>query len=171
MKQLPRIAFLWLALMATSCSGIKQHAESAKSPATSSGVKTSTTNAPPSRLCSLFTATEIKELLGASVGDGYVTGPLDSACRWDNSRSDESAIYAQIQMMDTESWEKHTGAQGYEVLHGIGREAFVASSLGGWEAGTLRDKDVIFVSVNGGLASRDTAVKFLRDTLARLAVK
>lgn len=171
MKQLQRIAFLWLVLMVASCSGIKQHAESARSPATSSEANSSTTNAPPSRLCSLFTATEIKELLGASVGDGYVTGPMDSACRWDNARSDESAIYAQIQMMDTDSWEKHTGAQGYAVLHGIGREAFVASALGGWEAGALTDKNVIFVSINGGASSRDTAIRFLRDTLARLSLK
>jgi len=171
MKRLWQIGFLLLALIITSCNVGKERAESAKSSANSSPASSATTAKPPSRLCSLFTTAEIKELLDASVGDGYVTGPLDSACRWDNDRSDETAIYAQIQMMDPQFWEKHTGAKGYEVLHGIGKEAFVASSLGGWEAGTLTDKAVVFASVNGGSASRDTAVKLLRDTLGRLAMK
>jgi len=95
---------------------------------------------------------------------------LDSACQWDGN-SGEDGVYAQIQMINgTRYWEKHTGAKGYEVLPGIGREAFVATSRGGWEAGTVNDKAVVFVSLNGGTASRDTAVKFLRSTLERLGM-
>ncbi len=166
------IGFLLLVLSITSCSNGKQRAESAKSPGNSSGASTSTTGTSPSRLCSLFTATEIKELLGAPVGEGHVAGPLDSACQWDGSGSDDPPIYAQIQLInDTHYWEKHTGAKGYEVLRGIGKEAFVATSLGGWEAGAVTDKAVVFASVSGGSAGRDTAVRFLRDSLARLGLK
>jgi len=81
-------------------------------------------------------------------------------------------VYAQIQLInDAHSWEKHTGAKGYEVLYGIDKEEFVASSLGGWEAGTVTDRAVVFVSVSGGSPSRDTAVKLLRSTLERLGMK
>ena len=162
------IGFLLLALTMTSCSGGKERAGSAKSPGAPSTVSPGTTANAPSRLCSLFTQAEIKEILGAPVGDAKVAGPLDSACQWDGN-SGEDGVYAQIQMINgTRYWEKHTGAKGYEVLPGIGKEAFVATSLGGWEAGTVTDKAVVFVSLNGGSASRDTAVKFLRSTLERL---
>ena len=171
MKRIRQIGFLFLILTMSGCSIVKESAEPAKPPTKSTSGNSQTNTTPTSRLCALFTAGEIKELLGAPVGEGYVTGPMDSACRWDNDRSDESAVYAQIQMVGTEFWEKHSGAKGYEVLNGIGKEAFVASSLGGWEAGTVTDKAVVFVSVNGGSANRDTAVKLLRDTLGRLAVK
>jgi hypothetical protein len=171
MKRL-EIGFLLLALSIASCSGVKEHAASAKSPGNSSGAGTGTTTTPPSRLCSLFTTAEIKDVLGAPVTDGKVAGPLDSACQWDGISAGDDAIYAQIQLInDTRYWEKHSGAKGYEVLHGIGKEAFVATSLGGWEAATVTDKAVLFVSLSGGSASHDTVVKFLRSTLERLGMK
>jgi hypothetical protein len=96
---------------------------------------------------------------------------MDSACQWEGNSAGDEGVYAQIQMINgTRYWEKHTGAKGYEVLPGIGKEAFVATSLGGWEAGTVTDAAVVFVSLNGGTASRDTAVKFLRSTLERLGM-
>lgn len=163
------IGFLLLSLTMTSCSGGKERAGSAKSPGAPSTVSPGTTATAPSRLCSLFTTAEIKEILGAPVGDGKVAGPMDSACQWEGNSAGDEGVYAQIQLInDTHYWEKHTGAKGYEVLPGIGKEAFVATSLGGWEAGTVTDKAVVFVSLNGGSASRDTAVKFLRSTLERL---
>ncbi|HEY3025661.1 MAG TPA: hypothetical protein VGJ55_05890 [Pyrinomonadaceae bacterium] len=166
------LGFLLLALTVTSCSGGNERAGSVKSSGNSSAARTGTTATSPSRLCSLFTSVEIKELLGAPVGEGHVAGPLDSACQWDGSSSGDDPVYAQIQLInDTHYWEKHTGAKGYEALRGIGKEAFVASSLGGWEAGTVTDKAVVFVSVSGGSASRDTAVKFLRTSLERLGMK
>jgi len=171
MKRL-EIGFLLLALSIAGCSGVKEHAASAKSPGNSSGAGAGTTTTSPSRLCSLFTTAEIKDVLDAPVTDGKVAGPLDSACQWDGISEGDDAIYAQIQLInDTRYWEKHSGAKDYEVLHGIGKEAFVATSLGGWEAATVTDKAVLFVSLSGGSASRDTAVKFLRSTLERLGMK
>jgi hypothetical protein len=172
MNKFWQIGFLLLALAVTNCSGGKDRAGSINSPGTSSPVSPGTTASAPDRLCSLFTTAEIKELLGAPVGDGKVAGPLDSACQWDGNSAGDEGVYAQIQLInDTHYWEKHSGAKGYEVLPGIGKEAFVASSLGGWEAGTVTDKAVVFVSLNGGSASRDTAVKFLRSSLEKLGMK
>ncbi|MFL6230287.1 MAG: hypothetical protein ACJ741_16055 [Pyrinomonadaceae bacterium] len=163
--------FLLLALTTTACSSVKEPAGSAKSPDTPSVGSTGSTAGATNRLCSLYTAAEIKEILGAPVGGGETAGPMGTACQWNGSSAGDDGVYAQIQLInDTRYWEKHTGAKGYEVLRGIGKEAFVATSLGGWEAGTVTDKAVLFVSLNGGSASRDSAVKFLQTTLERLGM-
>lgn len=107
--------------------------------------------------------------LGVPVGEGKTAGPMGTACQWDGNSAGDNAVYAQIQLInDPHYWEKHTGAKGYEALQGIGKEAFVATSLGGWEAGTVTDKAAVFISLNGDSSSRDSAVKFLRSTLERL---
>lgn len=118
-------------------------------------------------LCSLFTAKEIQELLGAPVGAGKVAGPLGTACQWDGS-SDADAIYAQIQVIeDTNYWSKPSLAEGYKALSGIGKEAFVVPEMGGWSAHALTDNAVLAVAVTGGSATSDTAVKLLRLLLER----
>jgi hypothetical protein len=165
MENSRQIGLVLLALTTASCSGGRGRDAPVNStavpPIASEGVPTASSG----RICSLFSAAEIKALLGASVGDGKVTGPLGSACQWDGTEG----VYAQIQLInDPQYWEKHTGAKGYAVLRDIGKEAFVASSLGGWEAGTVTDKFVVFVSLSGGSASSDSAVGFLRRTLERL---
>ena len=85
------IGFLLLVLSIAGCSGVKEHAASAKSPGNSSGAGTGTTTTSPSRLCSLFTTAEIKDVLGAPVTDGKVAGPLDSACQWDGISAGDDA--------------------------------------------------------------------------------
>jgi hypothetical protein len=173
-NRLLQIIFILLALTLTGCSGGKDPSTSVKSPGNSANKpRNGETTAATSRLCSLFTAAEIQELLGAPVGEGQVGGPQDSACQWDGSDGGDQSINAQIQLInDTRYWEKHTGAKGYEVLHGIGKEAFVAMSMfGGWEAGALTDKGVVYASLSGGSASRDNAIKFLRTSLERLGLK
>jgi hypothetical protein len=122
---------------------------------------------PTKDLCSLFTAKEIQELLGAPVGAGKVAGPLGTACQWDGS-SDADAIYAQIQVIeDTNYWSKPSLAEGYKALSGIGKEAFVVPEMGGWSAHALTDTAVFAVAVNGGTANSDTAIKLLRLLLER----
>jgi hypothetical protein len=160
-----QIGMVLLAFTTVSCSGGKVRDEPANSPSAAFVMTDGKTTASSGRICSLFTAAEIKALLGASVGDGKVTGPLGSACQWNGTEG----VYAQIQLInDPQYWEKHTGAKGYAVLRDIGNEAFVASSLGGWEAGTVTDRFVVFVSLSGGSASSYSAVGFLRRTLERL---
>jgi hypothetical protein len=167
MEKSRHFIFLLLALAITSCSG--HIARTGLTNSTPPKVNPGATSTPPGRLCSLFTSAEIKDLLGVAVDEGKVAGPLDSACQWDGTGVD--GAFAQIQLInDTRYWEKHSGAEGYEVLKGIGKEAFVATSLGGWEAATVNDKAVVFVSLNGGATSRDLAVKFLRISLDRLGM-
>lgn len=173
MKQAWQIGFLALALVFTSCSANKEPAASDKLPARQANENPTTKTTATNRLCTLFTAAEIKEFLGAQVGEGHEAGPMNSACQWDGSDAGDEAANAQIQLInDTRYWEKHTAAKGYEVLHGIGTEAFVATSMfGGWEAGALTNKAVVYASLSGGSASHDTAVRFLRTSLERLGLK
>lgn len=145
-----------------ACSGSK-----AGNDATSTAAGSKAPNASTNRLCSLYTSSEIKSILGAPVGEGQAAGPMATACQWDGTGAD--GVYAQVQLIPgADNWEKHSGAKGYEVLPGIGKEAFVAMALGGWEAGTVTDKSVVFVSLNGGTASRNSAVAFLKQTLQKL---
>ena len=90
------IAFFLLALSIASCSGVKERAASAKSPGNSSSAGTVTNPTPPSRLCSLFTTAEIKDVLGAPVTDGKVAGPLDSACQWDGISVGDDAMRCMV---------------------------------------------------------------------------
>jgi len=169
MEKFRQMAFLLLlALTAASCSGETERAEKVSSPGTTPAASTSTSAAPSSDLCSLFTTEEIKELLGAPVGAGKVAGPMDTACHWSGS-TDAAAVYAQIQVInDTSYWSKPTLAKGYEALSGISKEAFVVPELGGWSAGAVTDTAVVSVAVNGGTADRDAAVKLLRLFIERL---
>jgi hypothetical protein len=150
-----------------ACSGSKAASDNAtpaaNAPAEASAAPTASTN----KICALYTPAEISGILGANVGDGEAAGPMATACQWSPKGSGDT--FAQVQIVPgTRYWEKHEGAKGYEVLKGIGKEAYVATSLGGWEAGTVTDKNVIFVSLAGGTASRNSAVDFLKKTIAKL---
>ena len=124
--------------------------------------------APSSKLCSLFTVTEIEELLGARVAAGNVAGPAGTACQWSAS-GDADDGYAQIQVIEgSEYWSKPELADGYEAVSGIGQEAFAAPERSGWTAGALRDEHVAIVALNGGAADRDDAVRLLRSLVERL---
>ncbi|MBA3753871.1 MAG: DUF3558 family protein [Nitrospira sp.] len=159
---------LLLALTVAGCSGETERAEKVSSPGTTPVASTSTSAAPSSGLCSLFTTEEIKELLGAPVGAGKVAGPMDTACHWSGS-TDADAVYAQIQVVnDTRYWSKPTLAKGYEALSGISKEDFVVPELDGWSASAVTDTAVVSVAVNGGTADREAAVRLLRRLLERL---
>jgi hypothetical protein len=140
-------------------------ADAAASPDSATGAIAASADSSP--LCGLFTAQEIEATLGAPVGAGSVAGPLGTACQWNGSSSD--ATYAQIQVIEDESyWSAPTLGEGYEELSGIGQEAYVIPELGGWTAGALTDKGIVAVALNGGTASHDSVIQFLRDVIARL---
>jgi hypothetical protein len=150
-----------------ACSGSKAGSDNATPAANPAAEAGTSTSASTNKICALYTPSEISGILGATVGDGEAAGPMATACQWSPKASGD--VFAQIQIIPgTKYWEKHTGAQGYEVLKGIGKEAFVAMALGGWEAGTVTDNTVVFVSLNGGTASRNSAVAFLKSTLVKL---
>jgi hypothetical protein len=150
-----------------ACSGSKAGSDTATVAASPATEASASTSASTNKICALYTPSEISGILGATVGDGEAAGPMATACQWSPKGSGD--VFAQVQIVPgTRYWEKHSGAKGYEVLKGIGKEAFVAMALGGWEAGTVTDNNVVFVSLNGGKASRDAAVAFLKQTLAKL---
>jgi hypothetical protein len=120
-----------------------------------------------SGVCGLFTREEVGSLLALPVEPGEVAGPQGTACQWD-ARSDD-ASYAQVQVVSgADYWSRPTGAAGYEAVEGIGSEAYVHPELGGWTAGALTDTAVAAVSVVGGAASRETAVRLLRMLVERM---
>lgn len=116
-----------------------------------------------SALCSLFDTQEIQTLLGTPVAAATAAG---GACQWDGTTDD--AAYGQIHVVAVRYWTPPSSAEGYEKLSGIGKEAFVAPEMGGWQAGALTDTAAVMVSVKSGSANRDTAVRLLRDLLGRM---
>jgi hypothetical protein len=150
-----------------ACSGSKAGSDNAAPAAAATADAGASTSASTNKICALYTPSEISGILGANVGGGEAAGPMATACQWSPKGSGDT--FAQIQIIPgTRYWEKHEGAKGYEVLKGIGKEAYVATSLGGWEAGTVTDKTVVFVSLAGGTASRNSVVDFLKRTMAKL---
>jgi hypothetical protein len=94
MKQVRQLGFLVIALMATSCSGAKERAADVKSAGKPSVAAATTKATPANRLCSLFTAAEIEDLLGVRVGEGHSAGPMRSACQWDGNNAGDEAVNA-----------------------------------------------------------------------------
>ena len=162
---------VWLMIVVVpaivACSGSKAGGDKASASASTEKAGSPSTSASTNRLCSLYTAAEIKSILGISVADGDAAGPMATACQWEGTGADGG--FAQVQLVPGRKyWEKHSGAVGYEVLPGIGTEAFVATSANGWEAATVTDKTVLFVTLSGGTSSRNSAVAFLKQTLEKL---
>jgi hypothetical protein len=118
-------------------------------------------------LCGLFSRQEIAALLALPVDEGTAAGPGGTACQWDATRDD--AAYVQVQVVPGQDyWSNPTRADGYESLDGIGSEAYVHPELGGWTAGALTDTAVAAVSLAGGAASRETAVRLLGQLVERM---
>jgi hypothetical protein len=124
-------------------------------------------SASPSPICGLFTRQEISSLLALPVGDGEVAGPLGTACQWDATGDDASYVQVQI-VPGHDYWSNPTRAPGYEAVGGIGSEAYVHPELGGWAAGARTDTAVAAVSLAGGAASGETAVRLLRMLVERM---
>jgi len=149
---------LLLVCIAADCSGDTKAAEETASAAASVGSS--------SDLCSLFNTQEIRTLLGTPVAVSTVSPPSASACQWDGTTDD--GAYAQVQVVGVRYWTPPKSAEGYEKLSGLGKEAFVAPEMGGWQAGALTDTAAALVAVKSGSATRETAVRFLRDMLGRM---
>lgn len=147
---------LLLACITANCSGDNKPAE--QTPSAGAGSS--------SGLCSLFDKQEIQTLLGTPVAPETAAGPDASACQWNGTTDD--AAYAQIQVVAVRYWTPPKAADGYEKLSGLGKEAFVAPEMGGWQAGALTDTAAVLVAAKSGSANRDTAVRLLRDLLGRM---
>lgn len=121
------------------------------------------------KLCALFTAAEISKVVGASVDDGQVGGPLRSLCTWTAGGNDGGAF---LQLATSDDWGPPELADGYRTLPGIGDEAYAAPGITGWDAGALAGDKVVIASVwdgsDSGDSSADPAIELLKEALARL---
>lgn len=119
-------------------------------------------------ICARFTADEISALAGSEVGEGQVAGPLDSACAWDFT----SQGIVMVQAMTPDFWSAFPQEDDpdYEVVDGIGNEAFVQPALvSGWTAAALYDDRLLLAEVSGSTATPELAVRILEGVVPRLA--
>lgn len=168
-KEAPVIRLLFVLLTMLTCVACSGAADGdpRDSPATEEALASTVQRGPASELCGLFTPAEIGDAIGTAVEPGAVAAPGGTACQWDGTRDDEA--YVQIQVIPgTEYWEPRRLTRGYEALSDVGEEAFVVPELGGWLAGVKTAARVTYVSMAGGTASRDTAVRLLRTAHERL---
>jgi hypothetical protein len=115
--------------------------------------------------CALFTVDEVEAILGAKVGPGH-TAALGTGCQWDGDSS--GSTYLQIQVIDDPSdYVEQSLGVGFEKLSGIGKAAFVVPELGGWTAQAQTDKATYAVAVNGGTATKESAISLLKMLLTR----
>lgn len=116
--------------------------------------------------CALFTVAEVETILGAPVGAGH-DAAVGTGCQWDGDSS-VTATYLQIQVIDDPSYYvEQTLGEGFERLSGIGKAAFVVPELGGWSAQAQTDAKTYAVSVNGGTATKETAISLLKTLMER----
>jgi hypothetical protein len=118
-------------------------------------------------LCRLFGKDQIGRWLGSPVGEGRVTGPLDSECEWSNADDSQDVT---IQMALPSFFPSlPTSLPDYRELAGIGdRAASGTDSLGGMAAEAVRPGvDMIRVNVSGPANGVEVAVTILREAIDR----
>lgn len=158
---LPAISLLVLSL--ASCSKTDTNSVAKSSQRENQSVRVAE-KSPPSKLCGLFTATEMSQRLGTPLEPGRVAGPFGTACQWSGA-GDNGNAFVQIQVLQGDHFETSPDA---EKLTGIGKKAMVGREFTGWTARVLTETSTVMVSINGGTASRDSALALLRETLARM---
>jgi hypothetical protein len=117
-------------------------------------------------LCTLFSAGELSSRLGAELGDGEISGPLDSACQWTVKSGSGNVM---IQRVPASFWSAPTLGKNYKALTGIGDKAYTSPGMfdGDWDAAALHGKFMTIASLNGPNANAPTATALLKETLAR----
>jgi hypothetical protein len=112
--------------------------------------------------CALFTPSEIKAVIGVSVGQGSAA---IAGCQWATGDYESSA---QIQIIDdTSYYEPHKGAKDYRELTGVGLYGWSGYEMGSWIASTNTGRSVLLTMVDSPTADRETAIKFLRMLMER----
>lgn len=119
---------------------------------------------PKRNLCALFTAAEMKTLLGTAV-EGGEPAAMGTGCQWFGK--DEKS-YVIIQMVGAEYWTDPKQAPGYEAMQGVGMKAYSHPDMqGGWRAMALTNDAAASVVLIGASAKRASAVTLLRQLLER----
>jgi hypothetical protein len=130
----------------------------------SESAPTGSSDGSTNELCSLFTVAEVETILGATVGPGH-DAALGTGCQWDG---EADATYLQVQVIDDPTYyNEQSLADGFEKVSGVGKAAFVVPELGGWTAQAQTDKATYAAAVNGGTATKDSAVSLLKTLLER----
>ena len=126
--------------------------------------QTGSAQMPKRDLCSMFTATEMKTLLGTAV-EGGQPAAMGTGCQWFGK--DEKS-YVIIQMVGAEFWTDPRQAPGYEAIQGAGNKAYSHPDMqGGWRAMALTNDAVASVVLIGATAKRASAVTLLRQLVER----
>jgi hypothetical protein len=117
-------------------------------------------------LCTLFSAGELSSRLGAELGDGEISGPLDSACQWTVKTGSGNVM---IQRIPASFWSAPTQRKSYKALTGIGDKAYTSPGMfdGDWDAAAMHGKFMTIASLNGPNANAPTATALLKETLTR----
>lgn len=119
------------------------------------------------RICAILTPDEIGALVGRTVGDGELAGPLGSACSWD--LPGDGLVLVQVTPPDFWSSVEDPDDPSYQELSGIGTAAFVQPSLvAGWTAAALYDDRMVLADVSGPAATPELATTLLEGSVDQL---
>lgn len=128
------------------------------------GATMSPAYAAPANLCTLFTAAEMKSLLGTDVDAGEPAA-MGTGCQWFGK--DEQS-YAIIQRVGPDFWIDPRQAPGYEVIPNLGKRAYShPDSEGGWRAMALTADATLSVLMIGKTATRANTVAVIRKLSAK----
>ncbi|MEZ5404108.1 MAG: hypothetical protein R2729_30795 [Bryobacteraceae bacterium] len=114
-------------------------------------------------VCKLFTPAEASKYVGKAVGPGK-NAASGSGCQWADKDYEGDML---VQIVAASYHTPPTQAKGYRALPDLGTKGFVVPEMGGWKAAVIRGSESIVVSVSGPSASEQTAVRLLKETLAR----
>jgi hypothetical protein len=113
--------------------------------------------------CHLFTPAELAKYSGEPLSAGH-DAAMSTGCQW-MGRSQTG--WVMIQVVPARYHEPHKGAEGFRKLPDVGTQGFVATSMGGWEAGAITGPQAVVVSVHGPAANEANAIALLTETIKR----
>jgi uncharacterized protein DUF3558 len=162
MRTMYVVCCLSLTTLLAGCGGTGASAQSAgQSAAALTGEEKIAADKSPQ--CRLFTPAELAKFAGLPLGPGRVAA-MGTGCQW-LARSGEGSVM--IQAAPARYHEPHKGAKGFRRVPDVGKEGFVESSMGGWNAGAIDGAQTVVVAVDGPAASDATAIALLTETIKR----
>lgn len=119
------------------------------------------------QLCSIFSGATISEWAGMTVLDGVPSGPMNSACAWDDA-DELNTVY--VQMTGPDFWSPPSLAPEYRVWDGLGDESGIYAGVDEYQVWVrFEERAVVVVSVRGPAGSEAAAIS-VAEQLVPLAV-
>lgn len=112
-------------------------------------------------VCRLFSSKDAAHYIGKAAKDGSLA---TGGCQWMAASGDGQMM---VQIVSARYDEKPTGSRGYRTLADVGPDAFVATYMDGWMAGTVSGKEAIRAIVSGDGVTDATAIALLNETVKR----